>query len=52
MFTKAQIEAMGEWVMDLGEDVDIDEMSDDEIIRFVKRNYDGGLDGFVQACDL
>jgi hypothetical protein len=49
-----QIKQMREWVMDcVWADVDPEEvelLSDAEIIRGVKRYYDGGLSQFLADC--
>lgn len=52
-FTPEQILAMREWIKDCQwgdmSEEDIDELSDEEIIRGVNKHYDGGTWEFLRA---
>ena len=53
--TKFQLEEAREWLKDCSfpdaDDDDIDEATDIEIERVVRRCWEGGIDDFIQMCD-
>ncbi|MDE2098133.1 MAG: hypothetical protein KGL39_12840 [Patescibacteria group bacterium] len=54
--TKTMIAQAREWVEDCAADDDDlearQEASDEEILRYVRAFYDGGLSAFIATCDL
>jgi len=53
ILTKKLINEMRQWIFDCCRDQDdidsVIEWTDDYIVRYVKRNYDGSVDGFIAA---
>ena len=54
-FTKEQLTAMREWLADCQwgdlESEDLEQLTDDEVVKGVKRHYSGGLVQFVSDCN-
>lgn len=50
-YTKEQIQEMRDWIADCQwpdlEPEEIDQLTDDEIIKGVKKHYSGGLEQFI-----
>jgi hypothetical protein len=51
--TREQIEEARNWIADCqwADEVEVAELTDEEIVRGIRRHYDGGLTAFIESCE-